>query len=178
MVPRGEEHAAINWPGNTDTEYCFAIHSPNRVLYFVAENADMAKGWIEKVEESRKKVGVVYDVFAIYLFSLGLLFGKVVIELTFWCVEWFTIFGNCFSPCWCLLWVVWTCVLNDTVASKTDQCSRFPTIASSMQVNTMLLLCVYGFPSWWHKSENFWCSNIFGRPSGIWKLKAQKFFAD
>ena len=87
MVARGEEHAGINWPGNTDIDHCFAIHSPNRVLYFVAENADVAKEWIEKVEESREKVGLLYDVFAIYLFSLGLLFIKVVMKLTFWCVE-------------------------------------------------------------------------------------------
>ena len=56
MVPRGDEHTSFNWPATAAMENCFAVHSPNRVLCFIAESADVAKEWIDKVEEARKKV--------------------------------------------------------------------------------------------------------------------------
>lgn len=82
MVPRGEEHASFNWPANATMENCFAVHSPNRVLCFIAETEDGAKEWIEKVEEARKKVGSVVTL--LHLFPLCLLFSKVLELVSLW----------------------------------------------------------------------------------------------
>jgi hypothetical protein len=56
VVIRSDAHNNAGWPADIAVERCFVLNNAkNSLVYFIAETPELAKEWIDKLEEARQK---------------------------------------------------------------------------------------------------------------------------